>query len=73
MRIRSPAFARVAAMTPAISSAERCFSTGDLTAPVLLTAHNVAFYLDFAARIREAIASAALPAFAREWTSRESV
>jgi queuine tRNA-ribosyltransferase len=39
----------------------------DLTAPVLLTIHNVAFYLDFMARIREAIASAALPAFTKSW------
>ncbi len=47
------------------------FLSKDLTAPVLLSTHNVAFYLDFMARIREAIASAALSAFARKWMETE--
>jgi len=44
------------------------FMSRDLTAAVLLSIHNVAFYLDFMAQIREAIASAALPALVQKWS-----
>lgn len=47
------------------------FLAKDLTAPVLLSTHNVAFYLDFMAQIREAIASGALPAFSQKWITSQ--
>lgn len=37
------------------------FRSGEITGPVLVTAHNLRFYLDFMGDLREAIASGALP------------
>ena len=42
------------------------FVARDLSASVLLSVHNVAFYLDFMARIRKAIGSADFSAFVRK-------
>ncbi len=44
--------------------------SGELTGPVLATLHNLRFYLDFMADLREAIASGRLAAMAAECTAR---
>ena len=45
------------------------FRAGEITAKVLATAHNLRFYLDFARRLREAIASGAVTEFAASFTA----